>query len=137
MSKPRGRPKEAAQTVDEALAALAAGTAPKRPRNEIERMVGAKRLGRKPNYAIPVYQAAMLAKYRIDEGIDKAQAVREAAQVWGMTLANVRTYLKKLGPKTVTVGYNGPGPGADAWARTVAQNMPPRTVPFCTVEDVE
>ena len=125
-----GRPALAAQTVEEALRAVATGTAPTRPRNEIERLVSGKARGRKEDRRAPVWQAAALARYLIDnDSKTVAEAVRVAASAYEADRSNVRRYLKKLGPLTVKVEYTGP-------ANPLFPRPAPTLLPFCIVEDV-
>ena len=95
--KGRGRPLKAAQTLDEAVQAVYAGTAPARPRNMHERWAGEKTRGRKPNSFSPTRIAAEWAEYLVNsDGMPLAQAARMAASAYGINADNVRKYARRL-----------------------------------------
>lgn len=127
--KPRGRPRLAAQSLDEAVARHLAGQSPKRPRNEFEREVMRGQPGRKKNLASPTQVAAELAAYLVQTNdLSMSQAARQAADVYGVNADNVRKYVSKLiKGAQVTVRYRGKG--------MFAQLAPPQTVPL--VADVD
>ena len=114
MTAKRGRPQLAASSMEDALAAVQNGTAPKRPRNEHELMAAGKRVGRPRSDASPTKQAAQFARYLIDCGLTSAEAVRRACiesrppDAAPMDKANVRRYLKRDFP-TVLCTHNGGG----------------------------
>lgn len=127
--KPRGRPAQAAQSLDEALARHYAGLSPKRPRNEFEGEAMRGRPGRKKDPASPTQVAAELAAHRVRaNGVPLAQAARMAAEVYGVNADNVRKYARKIinGPQ-VTVQNRGGG--------MYAQLVPPRVLPLVADAD--
>jgi hypothetical protein len=120
----RGRPPLAAQNLDEALDAVYNGRAPERPRNEFERVAGAKRRGRKPNGHTKTQAAAELAAYRVqNDGLTICEAVKQAAKTYGADPSNVRRYTKRrlTGPM---VEVKARVKGA-AWAPLVIVNLVP------------
>lgn len=127
----RGRPVLAAQSYAEAFDAVARGKAPKRPRNEFERMAGARTRGRRPSETCPLRVATSLASYLIQQGQTQADAVRRAREASAVPVdaANVRKYLKRLHP-TVTSPYKG---AACAWLPGAAGLVPPISVPLLQV----
>ena len=129
----RGRPVLAAKSIDEALRAVELGTAPKRARNEFERVAGGKTRGRRPAANSKTRIAAELAAYFVKAyGLPQADAIRQARNT--MTPApdasNVRRYLKRMNP-TVESAYKGQFPG-------FAGLMPSQQVPLLySVSDAE
>lgn len=103
-----GRP---ADSLAAAFAAVEAGTAPGRPRNEFERAArpAAGGRGRKPRQNSPTRAAAELAAYLVArDGLSLAAAARQAAAAWNVNADNVRRYARAmLRAKTVTVTYRG------------------------------
>lgn len=127
--KPRGRPVQAAQSLDEALARHYAGLSPQRPRNEFEREAMCGRPGRKKDPASPTQVAAELATYLVQaNGGPLAEAARMAADVYKVNADNVRKYARKIinGPQ-VTVQNRGGG--------MFAQLVPPRVLPLVADAD--
>ena len=127
----RGRPTLAVQTLEEALRAVAAGTAPKRPRNEYERLAGAKTRGRPRNSNSTTRQAAELAAWYMQrEGLTRAEAVKLARTATGANAANIRKYLRQQNMPMVQVAFKG-----RAWFGAA---MAPVAVPMLVgVEDLE
>ena len=119
----RGRPVLAAQSFAEAFDAVARGTAPKRPRNEFERVAGARTLGRRPSESSPTRVAALLADYLMQQGQTRAEAVRHAcgSSVVPVDASNVRKYLKRLHP-TILAPFKG---SACAWLPGAVGMVPP------------
>jgi len=107
----RGRPPLAAKSLDEALRAVKDNTAPKRPRNDVERIAAGRRRGRPPSAGSSTHMAAQLASYHMQqEGLPQAEAVRRAcaASTPAADPSNVRKYLKRMHP-TVLCRHNGGG----------------------------
>jgi len=104
-AKRRGRPAQAAQSLDEALARLAAGELPKRPRNEHERVVFGGSRGRKADPASKSAQAGQVAAYLVlHDGLSLAEAARRAGNAFNVHPDTVRRYARKLrAEKIVTV----------------------------------
>ena len=93
----RGRPLIAAQSLDEALANVYNGKAPKRARNAYEQQAqskgrnGKRGGGRRPDPSARTNEAAQLAVYlKSYEQISLTAAARKAAQQWGANPDNVR-----------------------------------------------
>lgn len=104
----RGRPQLAAATLDEALRAVASNTAPKRPRNEFERIAGGKAKGRTRSANSKTSCAAELAAYLMKtEDIPQAAAVNRASGAFmpPVDRSNIRRYLKRMSP-TVLLPYS-------------------------------
>lgn len=95
--RPRGRPTLAAQSYEEAFARLQAGTLPKRPRNEYERIALWQSPGRKPQYGSPTRAAEQLARYMLDCGdaLTLNAAAKTAAAIYKVNATNVRNYASK------------------------------------------
>lgn len=106
-----GRPRKAAQSVQEAVHMVVTGTAPKRGRNALERAVmskgrnGKRGGGRPTNPQAPTQQAAQLAAYLVTaDGLKLTEAVRIASANYGADRSNVRKYAAKLlKPPTVSI----------------------------------
>jgi hypothetical protein len=113
----RGRPQKAAQSRDEALDAVYAGTAPNRPRNGHEREAQRRRPGRRPQPNCATRAAAALAAYNVKvHGQTLTRAARTAAADWKVNADNVRRYARRLlsGP-TVTIKSKRPSSVWDQW----------------------
>lgn len=99
--KKRGRPPLAARSLEDALQAVQRGTAPKRPRNEFERIArDAPPRGRRPSPLSATSMAADLAEHYMREGLTPAEAVRRACaeSTPRADPSNVRKYLKRRNP---------------------------------------
>lgn len=127
-----GRPAIAAKSPEEALLAVKNGTAPRRARNEFERIAGARRRGRRANPSSPTRIAAELAHYLISvEKLPQHEAIRAAiaSMPKRVDASNVRRYLKRLAAPTVSCVYTGKD--------TFLQAYPPQMLPLISsIEDV-
>jgi len=124
MMAKRGRPTLAATSLDAAIRAVYIGTAPKRPRNDLERQArGGAKLGRKPDPQALTRQAAEAARYMVQwEGISMRKAAARAAEALGVNAENVRQYARtKVGVMPmVVVPYVGESP----WLRGTKAVVP-------------
>lgn len=127
-----GRPVVAAKSLEEAFRALENGTAPRRARNEFERIAGAKPRGRRANPSSLTRAAAELAHYLMSvEKLPQHDAIRQAIQSMPKSVdaSNVRRYLKRAAEPSVRCPYTG----TDIFLRA----LPPRLLPLIgSVEDV-
>lgn len=106
-----GRPRLAAQSLDEALVMVLEGKVPKRGRNDFERQAmskgrnGKRGGGRPVNLASLTQQAALLAAYTVEnDSCTIAEAARKASEVYRVNVDNVRRYAAALvKTKTVTI----------------------------------
>lgn len=95
----RGRPpKPVAKSIDEALTIAAVGGLPYRPRNEHERMVMAKAMGRpRLSDTSPTRQAALWVQQLVtQDGMTLAGASRKAADAYGLKYETLRKYARAL-----------------------------------------
>lgn len=102
-----GRPKKAAQSLDEALARYYAGQSPKRPRNQYERDVMRRSRGRTTNPQSPTQIAAQYAAYLVASGgMTQREAARRAAEAYSLKADSIRKPARKLleGPKVTIKG---------------------------------
>ena len=101
----RGRPKLAAQTLDEALAREYSGQSPKRARNAFERQAMAKRRGRKVNPNSPSRVAAQYAAYLVgNKALSQRAACKLAAKEYGLSFESIRSLVRELvSGKTVRI----------------------------------
>lgn len=127
-----GRPVIAAKSLEEALLAVKNRTAPRRARNEFERIAGARRRGRHAKPSSPTRIAAELAHYLMcAENLPQHRAIRQAIDLMPAPIdtSNVRRYLKRFAAPTISCAYSG----TDTFLRA----LPPRKLPLiASVEDV-
>lgn len=97
-----GRPRKAAQSLDEALSRHYAGLSPKRPRNEFERDAMRRQKGRTVNPQSPTQIAAQYACYLVQtDGLPLREATRVAGAAYGLKPDSIRKPARKLinGPR--------------------------------------
>lgn len=132
MAQPVGRPVEASQTKDEALARYYSKQLPKRPRNTIERDVMRKRAGRKVNPLSPTREAAQFALWLlVDARVSLREASRRAAMPYKVKPDSVRKLAKTLlaGPQVeLTIRIEG-------MYRQLVGDDTTRVPLLCSVED--
>jgi hypothetical protein len=124
----RGRPLLQAQTLEAALQAVAECTAPRRPRNDLERIAGGRTLGRPRLANSPTRVAAQLADYLMQSGSTRAEAIFTAcsASPTPVNPSNVRKCLKQMHP-TVTCTCDVETP---SWLQGLAGMVPSQSLPL-------
>jgi predicted Zn-dependent peptidase len=117
-----GRPRKAAQSVDEALAQHYAGLSPKRPRNEFEREAMRRQKGRPTNPSSPTQIAAQYAAYLVkSDGLPLREAARVAALSYKLKPDSIRKPARALlrGPQVKIIGSVATWAGRSTTEKTV------------------